>query len=417
MNKSYGFEGVRVFTQGKLSAPQTFWVRDGVWMQGPLVDAQIVPASGAWVLPGLFALGVDFQEPIRDDVYTLRDGFEAMRRGGFAAGLYESPANPIDDIQKLRSLQDACGKSGLDFHYLGALSVGNENKSLAEMLELAAGGIAGLGDGNHFPSNLRFLRLALEYASMAGLRCFFQPTERTLSGKGCVHEGHYADTMGMRGIPSQAETIAVHQILELAGWLQVPVHLKQLTCAESLNLVRHARERGVDVTCDVSLYHILFDDSALISLDTHLHLRPVLRTSEDREALWAGLLEGTVQAVSCAHSPVLPQDKLVHFEDAVPGAVSLEILLSALHTEAAKRNLQIGQWFDWVSEGPAQTAGFPFQALELGKASPFLLFHPGIDHQVQPSDFSGQVHNSPLLGQTLNGMVIGTCFDLVWRPS
>lgn len=417
MNNAFGFEGVQVFSNGKLGAPQTFWVKEGAWVEGPISGATLIPAQGAWVLPGLFALGVDFQEPIRDDVYILRDGFEAMLRGGFSSALYESPANPIDDVHKLRSLQDACGKSGLDFHYLGAISAGNDGKALAEMLELASGGVAGFGDGNHFPSNLRFLRLALEYAGMTGLRCFFQPTERSLAGKGCVHEGHYADTLGMRGIPAQAETIAVHQILELAGWLHVPVHLKQLTCSESLNLVRHARAKNVDVTCDVSIYHLLLDDSQLIHMDTNLHLRPVLRTAEDREALWVGLTDGTVQAISCAHSPVLPQDKLVNFEEATPGAVSLEILLGALHTEASKRNISVDSWLPWITEGAAQSAGLPFSSLGLGLDSPFLLFHPGQKRVIGESDFAGQVHNSPLLGSTLQGSVLGTFFGQTWRPA
>ncbi len=417
MNNAFGFEGVRVFAEGKLGAPQTFWVNNGSWVDGPIPGATMIPASGSWILPGLFALGVDFQEPNHDEVYTLRDGFEAMRRGGFFSALYESPANPIDDVYKLRSLQDAMGKSGLDFHFLGSISVENEGKSLAEMMELSAGGVAALGDGNAFPSNLRFIRLALEYAGMTGQRCFFQPTEKALSAKGCVHEGHYADTLGMRGIPSQAETIAVHQLLELAGWLQVPVHLKQLTCAESLNLVRNARQKGVDVTCDISIYHLLLDDAALMTLDTHLHLRPVLRTVEDKEALWMGLQDGTVQAISCAHCPVLPQDKLVHFEDSLPGAVSLEIMLSALHTAAKARQIPVEKWLPWISDAAAQVAGLPFQTLEKNKDVPFVLFHPEQQWKVVESTFAGQVYNSPLIGKTQQGKILGTNFNQTWRSA
>jgi len=416
MSKALCFKSVRIFAAGKLSSVQDFYTVDGRWSKDPVAGAEVVDVAGSWILPGLFALGVDFQEPIRDDIYTVKDGIEAMRRGGFSSAVYESPANPLDDIRKLKAMQDDCGKGGLEFHFLGALSVGNDGKALAEMLELSSGGVVGFGDGNHLPSSLRFLRFALEYAGMTGLRCFFQPSERSLMGKGCVHEGHYADTIGMKGIPSQAETIAVHQILELALWLQVPVHLKQLSCAESLNLVRNARARGVDVTCDVSIYHLLLDDACLLNLDTHTHLIPPLRTATDREALWQGLADGTVQAISCQHTPVLPQDKEVNFEEAMPGAVSLEIAFAALLPEAEKRFTNgISDLLRLLVDGPASILGLPARHLEPEVDCPFIVFKSDAEHVVTTQTFAGDVHNSPLLGSTLNGRVLGTCFDGMWR--
>jgi len=416
MNKNYWFQNVRVFADNKLGAPQDFFVQDGVWVASVPNDAEKIDVHGSWLLPGLFALGVDFQEPIRDDIYRLKDGFEAMRRGGFCTALCESEANPLDDLHKLKASLDAYGASGLDFHFLGAISVGHEGKSLAEMLELASHGVVGFGDGNHLPSGLRFLRFALEYAGMTGLRCYFQPMERSLAGKGHVHEGHYADTLGMKGIPAQAETIAVHQILELSGWLQVPVHLKQITCAESLNLIRNARSRGVDVTCDVSIYHLMLDESCLFALDTHTHLRPPLRTAEDKEALWKGLEDGTVQAISCAHVPVLPQDKEVNFDDAVPGAVSLEIAFVALLAASQLRFADgLERLLGWLTDGPAKICNRPMATLRMGASSPFFLFDPSVKRVLRVSDFAGQVHNSPLLDTVQTGMVTGTFFAGQWR--
>ncbi|HSQ41520.1 MAG TPA: dihydroorotase [Fibrobacteraceae bacterium] len=415
---NYCFAGARAYVGSRFQEPADFWVQKGKWVKGPLPDAHRVEAQGCWILPGLSALLVDFQEPIRDDVYTLHDGFEAMHRGGFYSALYESAANPLDDIQKLKAIRDACGKSGLEFHFLGALSVDHAGKSLSEMLELASGGVVGFGDGDRFPTSLRFIRLALEYAGMTGLRCFFQPLETSLMGKGCVHEGHYADAFGIRGIPSQAETIAVHQILELAGWLKVPVHLKQITCRESLSLLRLARDRGIDVTCDVSVNHLLFDDSSLEALDTNMHLRPPLRTAEDRTALWNALSDGTIQAISCAHVPVLPQDKETHFEDAQPGAVSLEIALAALLPEARQR-LCGGEeaLLTLLVDGPSRVLGLPPRTLAEDQNIPFLLYDPRVERKVQIQDFCGQVHNSPLLGAKIQGKVLGDFFDGSWRPT
>ena len=418
MSNSLCFQDVRVFRDGRFSEVQDFHVCDGRWVEGPVAGAQVINGRGCWILPGMFALGVDFQEPERDDIYTLKDGFEAMRRGGFSAALYESHANPLDDVPKLKSMLDAGSRSGLDVKFLGALSVGNKGKALSEMLELAAGGAVGFGDGNELPSSLRFLRLALEYASMTGLRCYFQPTDISLKGKGCVHEGHFADALGLKGIPSQAETIAVHQLLELAGWLKVPVHLKQITCAESLELVRAARLRGVDVTCDVSVYHLLLDDTGLFELDTNAHLIPPPRTRADRDALWAGLADSTIQAISCAHVPVLPQDKEVHFEDAMPGAVSLEIAFAALLQESqARLPGGVSALVALLTEGPANVVGVSLPRLEPGLDSPWFLFDPACERVVEPRSFAGKVQNSPLLGRKVQGCLRGTCFAGYWRAS
>jgi dihydroorotase len=409
-------KGVRPFVNGKLStSAQDMLLEDGCWSTGSTAGAQVVDGQGALALPALFALGVDFQEPVRDDVYNLEDGFAAMRRGGFAGALYESAANPLDDMPKLKSMQQACVPTGLDVRFLGAFSTGFEHKGLAEMLELSEGGVAGFGDGGHVGGSLRFMRLAMEYGRMTGKRFFVHPMEKSLRQVGLVHEGIYSDTLGMKGIPRQAETIAVYQLLELASWLQVPLHLRQITCAESLELIARARGRGQDVTCDVGLYHLLFDDSHLFALDSNLNVQPPLRNAADREALWQGLLDGTVQAISCNHLPVLPQDKEVNFEDALPGAISLEVALAALWQPALLR-LQgdPARLLQWLGSAPASLAGATSPALALGGQVALVLFDPSCSWTIGGRDFAGKPENSPLLGQTLHGRVRGSYVGGQW---
>ncbi|MCF0222407.1 MAG: dihydroorotase, partial [Fibrobacter sp.] len=290
-------------------------------------DAKVVDCNGALVMPALFGLGLDFKEPLRDDVYTFADGFEAMRKGGFYGGLYESSANPIDDADKFTAMVNRFDVGGLeqrcandfDMKFLGAYSKGFGSDSLAEMMELAEAGVAGFGDGNSSIPHSRFLRLAMEYGKMTGKRFFFQAMDKTLRKSGCVHEGAYSDMLGMKGIPRIAETIAAYTVLETARFLQVPVHFKQVTCGETLDLIRNARKNGMDVTCDVNVYHLLFDDSCLSLLDSTYHVLPPFRAASDREALWTGVADGTVNAISMNHTPVLRQDADVNFEDSVPG--------------------------------------------------------------------------------------------------
>ena len=368
--------------------------------------------NGALVMPALFGLGIDFMEPLRDDVYTFADGFDALRKGGFYGGLYESAANPIDDADKFTAMvnrfkSEERGEDAFDIKFLGAYSKGFGTDSLAEMVELAEAGVAGFGDGNGVIPHSRFLRLAMEYGKMTGKRFFFQPMDKTLRHSGCVHEGAYSDMLGMKGIPRIAETIAAYTVLETARFLQVPVHFKQVTCGETLELVRNARKNGIDVTCDVNLYHLLLDDSCLETLDSAYHILPPIRSAADREALWQGVVDGTVNAISVNHTPVLRQDTVVNFEDSVPGALSLEVALPAIWN---KLEAKVGEAraIELLSTAPARLAG----AESAGES--VVVLAPEQTHKVLESDFAGHVCNSPLTGKVLPSSILATYINGVF---
>ena len=368
--------------------------------------------NGALVMPALFGLGLDFMEPLRDDVYTFADGFDALRKGGFYGGLYESAANPIDDADKFTAMvnrfkSEERGEDAFDIKFLGAYSKGFGTDSLAEMVELAEAGVAGFGDGNGVIPHSRFLRLAMEYGKMTGKRFFFQPMDKTLRHSGCVHEGAYSDMLGMKGIPRIAETIAVYTVLETARFLQVPVHFKQVTCGETLELVRNARKNGIDVTCDVNLYHLLLDDSCLETLDSAYHILPPIRSAADREALWQGVVDGTVNAISVNHTPVLRQDTVVNFEDSVPGALSLEVALPAIWNKLVA-SVGEARAIELLSTAPARLAG-----AESAHESVVVLA-PEKTHKVLESDFAGHVCNSPLTGKELPSSILASYINGVW---
>ena len=369
--------------------------------------------NGALVMPALFGLGLDFMEPLRDDVYKYADGVDAMFRGGFYGGLYESAANPIDDADKLTATANRFKLfsnivDDFEIKFLGAYSKGFGTDSLAEMMELAEAGVVGFGDGNAAIPHSRFLRLAMEYGKMTGKRFFFQPMDKTLRKSGCVHEGAYSDMLGMKGIPRIAETVAAYTVLETARFLQVPVHFKQVTCGETLDLVRDARKKGIDVTCDVNLYHLLLDDSCLETLDSVYHILPPIRSAADREALWQGIVDGTVNAISVNHSPVLRQDTVVNFEDSVPGALSLEVALPAIWNKLVEK-VGEARAIELLSTAPARLAG-----AELARNN-LVVFAPDKPHKVVESDFAGHVCNSPLVGKVLLSSILATYINSVWN--
>jgi len=387
-------------------------IQNGIVPSEGFEGSVVYDCKGALVMPALFGLGLDFMEPLRDDVYKYADGIDAMLRGGFYGGLYESAANPIDDADKLtatarrfRLFSNILDEFKIKF--LGAYSKGFGTDSLAEMMELAEAGVAGFGDGNAAIPHSRFLRLAMEYGKMTGKRFFFQPMDKTLRKSGCVHEGSYSDMLGMKGIPRIAETIAAYTVLETARFLQVPVHFKQVTCGETLDLIRNARKQGMDVTCDVGLYHLLLDDSCLETLDSAYHILPPIRSAADREALWKGIEYGMVNAISMNHTPVLRQDKVVNFEDSVPGALSLEIALPAIWKKLSER-VGDARAIELLSTAPARLAGAE------SAQNNFVVLASDKPHVVVESDFAGHVCNSPLLGKELPSSILATYINGVW---
>lgn len=404
---------VRPFVDGKIAEPTKICLVDGAWASSAPEGTPEFDAKGAIALPALFGLGLDFKEPLRDDIYTFKDGVEAMRRGGFYGGLYESCANAIDDSLKLAAIQQISAKCGLSIAFLGAFSMGYQCKDLAEMVELSEGGVVGFGDGNQNCARTRFLRLAMEYGSMTGKRFFFMPLDDSLRHHGLVHEGCYADTLGMKGIPRIAETMETFRILEMARFLKVPVHFKQVSCGETLKLIERARTQGVDVTCDVDIYHLLLDDSCLFDLDSHCNVSMPFRSAEDREALWQGLESGTVNAISVNHDPVLRQDKEVNFEDAVPGAVSLEVALPAIWKPLCTR-LSAARAVELLSTAPAQLAGIEPARLQQGGQASLVLLDPDAETEVTSSMFAGKTRNCPLLGKKLPSRILGTYINGTW---
>jgi dihydroorotase len=397
-------KNARPFANGSWQNEQDIFLENGVWAAGVRLRSPTgsmeIDGSGLLALPALFAIGADFQEPVRDDVYSFANGIEAMRRGGFYGCLYESKANPIDDLQQLASFKQICKNSKFNISLLASFSRANEHKNISEMLELASGGAEGFGDGGVPVGNLRFLRMIFEYGKATGKTFYFHPLQPDLYNTGVVNEGLYSDTIGFKGIPEQAETIAVYQILEFSRWFSVPVHLREISCKKSIELIARAKAAGVNVSCDVGIYHLLFDDSSLLTLSSEYRFSSPLRCAEDKEALWQGLLDGTVQYISCNHYPVRKQEKQTNFEDACPGAVSLEIALSALWSiTAEKTSGHPERLLEWMGAS----------VLEQGKPANLILFNPDFEWEVGENAFAGSVCNSPLLGKKVKGKIFHTC--------
>jgi dihydroorotase len=232
-----------------------------------------------------------------------------------------------------------------------------EKGALSEMALLRAAGAGAVSLGDVLPNSAAFLRSVLEYAAQNDLTVFLHPCDASLAAEGIVHEGPYAERLGLRGIPSVAEEIGLGTVLPLVRRTGARVHLSRLSTAQGVSMVRECRLEGLPVMADVSFRHLLQDESILDGFPSEWKLFPPLRTESDKRALWQGLLDGTLDAISSLHRPVPTEVKVAEFDHSPYGAIGLETCFSALRT--AQPDIPPGQWVLWLSTGPRRVLGLP----------------------------------------------------------
>lgn len=373
---------------------------------------ETVDAKGCWLLPALAELHADFRQPGLEHVYTFELGVQAMVRGGFSCALLTPQTDPvIDHPSAVELVRRQVERHPVDLRIAAALSIDLEGKKLPELVEMQLAGASAFSTGLSALPSTRFLCLELSYASQTHCRSHLFPMEQDWSQGVSVPEGGVADLFGLPGRPEYAETIAVFRILEAARSLRSSVHLKHLTLPASIAMVAKARAEGLDVTCDVPLLHLAFDEEDLDGLNTSLHLLPPLRSSAVRRELLRMITEGEVDAIASQHIPVLPENKNDHFSASHPGAVGLESAFSLLiellggFTPATVRSA-----VRLLSDGPRRILGLD----QAAAADEWMLWDPTVERILAPADFAGAVANTPLLGRTLRGRCRGVSVRGQW---
>ncbi|MCW5621102.1 MAG: dihydroorotase, partial [Burkholderiales bacterium] len=275
---------------------------------------QIIDASGLYVCPGLVDLCAR--------VAAVPAEARAAAAGGVTSLICPPDVDaPLDEpglVERLKS--SARAVTGARIYPLGALTQGLKGERLSEMAELQAAGCIGFSQADVPLRDLRVLRRALQYAATFDFPVWLHPQERSLAAGGVAHDGEVATRLGLPGIPVSAETIALSAILILARETGARVHVCRLSSADAVTLMRAAKREGLRVTCDVAAAHLHLTELDVGFFDARCNLLPPLRTARDRDALRAGVADGTIDAV-CSDHAVLPADaKEMPFGEAIPGA-------------------------------------------------------------------------------------------------
>jgi dihydroorotase len=366
-----------------------------------------INAKDLVVCPGLVDLSARLREPGFEYKATLESEMEAAVAGGITS-LACSPDTdpPLDEPGLVEMLKHrAKGLNQAHVYPVGALTQGLKGERLTEMAELRDAGCVAFGQSDMPLTNARVMMHAMQYASTFGFGVWLRPQDASLANGGVAHDGEVATRLGLPAISVCAETVALSNIILMAKETGATVHLCRISSAEGVAMVRAARQQGLPVTCDVAANHMHLSEMDIGFFDSNCHLVPPLRGLSDRNALRAGLLDGTIDAVCSDHTPVDEDAKLLPFGEAEAGATGLELLLPLTLKWAAEMRIPLVAALAKVTMEPARILGIDAGHLSPGATADLCIFDPDQYWKVEAAALKSQGKNTPFLGMELQGKV------------
>jgi dihydroorotase len=375
--------------------------------------ARTIDAQGLVVAPGLVDLAARLREPGHEHEGMLESEMAAAVAGGVTSLVCPPDTDPALDEPGLVEMLKFRARNLNQAHLypLGALTRGLAGEALTEMAELTEAGCIGFSQADVALADTMVLQRALQYASTFGYCVWLRPQDAHL-GKGVAASGPLATRLGLSGVPVIAETIALHTIFELMRVTGARVHLCRLSSAAGIALVRQAKAEGLPVTCDVSVNHLHLTDVDIGYFNADMRLTPPLRQQRDRDAIRAGLTDGTIDALVSDHTPVDDDAKNLPFAEAEPGATGLELLLSLALKWGDEQKLGLSTSLAKVTCEPVRVLGEALGSLASsagrlveGGVADVCVFDPAAYWTVRPQALKSQGKHSPFAGYEVPGSV------------
>jgi dihydroorotase len=377
---------------------------------GSGADAEVIDADGLHAFPAFFDPHVHLRTPGREDEEDLETGSRAAAAGGFCGILAMANTAPTTstaaDVAALRERaeREACIPVG----FFATVTREMRGEELTEMAELRDAGAIGFSDDGLPVRSARVLRRAIQYQRLCGGVLALHEEDPELSGGGEMHEGVVSAALGLEGIPSVSESTAIARDAALAGYEDGRVHAQHLSARESVEAVGAAKAAGVRISAEATPHHLTLTDEEVRSLDARFKMNPPLRSEEDRQALVAGLRDGTIDCIGTDHAPHAEEEKEVPFEQAAMGVTGLETAFSVLHTELVlPGQIELGLLVSKLGAG-AELFDLERPTLAPGSAANVALCDLGAAWTVGEDGYESRSANSCFAGRRLQGRVLMT---------
>ncbi len=372
-----------------------------------------IEANQKIVCPGLVDLSVRLREPGAEHKGTIISETRAAAANGITTVCCPPDTNPVIDTPAVAELlqQRAMAAGMAKVLPLAALTKGLQGQQLAEIGDLKEAGCIGVSNALQPIANTEVLRYAFEYTANCDLSVFLYAQEPWLGHNGCAHEGITSMRLGLRGIPEQAETIAVARDLLLIELTGVRAHFCRLSTARAITMVKEAQARGLPVTTDVSAHQLFLIDEDIGDYNGQCHVYPPLRSDIDRQGLRAGILDNTITAICSDHQPHETDAKLNLFASTAAGISGLDTLLPLCLKLAQELEIPLVTLLGFVTYKPAQILGIDAGTLAVGKSADICIFDPQQQWQLHEYDMHSCGHNSPFLSWQFSGKVTTTLIN------
>ncbi len=378
------------------------------------VGAEVLDGGGVVLAPGFVDLHVHFREPGQTRKESIESGSRAAVAGGFTSVCAMANTKPVNDSVAITELMLArAAKADLCRYFpIGTVSREMKGEELADMGTLKAAGCVAFSDDGLPISNASLMRRALEYTRWLEVPVVAHEEDRDLAGKGYMHEGAVSASLGCLGIPAAAEEAMVARDIVLAEHTGGHLHLAHLSTKGSLRMVREAKARGLNVTCEVTPHHFALSDKELMKFDSDYKMNPPLRTEADIQAVLQALADGTVDAIATDHAPHGWDDKEVELPIAAFGVIGLETALPlTLELLVNRQVISLAKAISLLSWEPARVFHLDRQghgSLAPGGPADFVLFDPHAKVQVDRAFIQSKSFNTPFKGWSLPGRMLGT---------
>lgn len=404
-------KGARVLDPGNMDAKKDIIVKDHLIEalidpkdDDPATDIQIIDARGMIVVPGLIDIHVHLREPGQEYKETIETGLLAAARGGFTAVCSMPNTHPVNDnSQVTKFIINRAKELGLSKVYpAGAITQGSMGTMLAEIYDMKQAGIVAVTDDGKPVENSNLMRRALEYSKGLNLPVFVHAEDTATADDGSMNEGPCATFWGIKGIPNAAESIVVVRDIALSELTGAWVHFCHISTAESVEAIRQAKKRGVNVTCETAPHYFILTDEDVKEYNTNFKMNPPLRSEQDRQAIVQGLIDGTIDLIASDHAPHSIIEKDVEFDRAAFGIVGLETSLSLSLKLVHDGFLTMEALINKMAKHPAKTIGVN-NDIKPGNMADLTIIDPDHTYVIDSETFKSKSHNTPFGGFAVKG--------------
>jgi len=376
-------------------------------------DVEVIDAAGLCLAPGLVDMRVQLREPGAEHIESIESGSQAAAAGGVTTMVaLPNTEPPVDNVSVVEFLARRAREVRLTkVHTYAAATKGLKGKELTEIGLLAANGVLGFTDGVTAIADALVMRRVLAYARTFDQLIIQHPEEPSLGGAGEVTEGEIATRLGLPGITPAAEIIIIERDLRLVAITGARYHVAHVSTAAAVDAIRRAKIDGLPVTCDTAPPYFALNETAIGDYRTFAKLSPPLRAECDRQAVVAGLADGTIDAIASDHAPWDQDSKRLPFSSASCGIVGLETLLPLSLELYHNRHMTLIELLRRLTVAPARILGLGVGRLAAGAPADFVIFDPVARGRVQTENFRSKSKNAPFDGRPVQGRVERTVVD------